>query len=419
VIACQTCHITGKKRRGRELTILYRYRTDEDGRLRITPYNPRLRYYWKDRSTGRVLTRHERNRVYQVREDEDGTPYGVVVHPDSGEVLARVSVRRSHGSWRFGEPEDAAGYRALKAAYDALLAGLGVAEPDAVMVWTESNEYLLSHNTRPAVASLQCGECHARKQDGAFSALVASDGILGEGRAKTVTHLPDPALVAEGIVELEFPYMQVMEDGTVRETVADILYYSKIDPSMSRLRSERAVAVGGALRALPAARVRDLLGWENAPAESATLWIYRPRYGDAALRASAVALPRDALIDGPVIDVRARSGGEEVTTFPRPLLLRLPHQVGAGEAVRVVRSGDDGWRALPKEALVRIVPADGDGPGYVLVRSDRPGRFAVTTGVVEADTRTTNGGTSGIGLGAAPYLAFFAGLASILRRRGR
>ena len=452
VIACQTCHITGKKRRGRELTILYRYRTDEDGRLRITPYNPRLRYYWKDRTTGRVLTRHERNRVYQLREDENGQPYGVIVHPDSGEVLARVSARRSHGSWRFGEPEDAAGYRALKTAYDALLADLGVTEPDAVMVWTESNEYLLSHNTRPAVASVQCGECHARKQDGAFSALVAADGILGEGRAKTVTRLPDPALVAEGIVELELPYMKVMEDGTVRETVADILYHTKIDPSMTRLDAERAPAAGGALKPLSAARARALLGWESGPAETADLWIYRPRYGDGALRQVAVALPRDALTDalaprlrwdlrlgdgaaagaalraaglgrlrGPVIDIRARSDGRPETTLPRPLILRLPHQARAGEPVQVVRAGDDGqWRPLPAEALLQTAPADETGPGHVLVRSDGPGRFAVTVAVQATGDDAHNADESGgPGLGAAPHLALLAGLALVLRRRRR
>ena len=54
-ISCQACHITNKKNRGEPLQILYQYRRDEDGKLRMVPYNPRARYYWKDRNSGYIL----------------------------------------------------------------------------------------------------------------------------------------------------------------------------------------------------------------------------------------------------------------------------------------------------------------------------------------------------------------------------
>jgi len=56
VVACQTCHITGKKgRRGKDLVPLYRYREAADGTQKIFPYNPKPRYYWIDQTNQHLI----------------------------------------------------------------------------------------------------------------------------------------------------------------------------------------------------------------------------------------------------------------------------------------------------------------------------------------------------------------------------
>ncbi len=235
VISCQACHITDKKSRGNPIQIMYRYRNGEDGKLKITPYNPRIRYYWKDKTSGYVFNQTERNSVFRLETDADGNKYGALINPNSGEVLGTVTARISHGSWRFNDPKDYAGYVALKQAYDSVLANKGMKNPDSVMVWTESNFYVMSHNTRLAVDSVQCEECHNRKQSGSFSALISPQGIFGEANIKQVTALPDRRLVDEGIVQLDKSYMKIDDAGVVTENISDILYDSKINPAMSVL----------------------------------------------------------------------------------------------------------------------------------------------------------------------------------------
>jgi len=106
------------------------------------------------------------------------------------------------------------------------------------MVWTESNEYVISHNTRPSPESMPCGDCHAKKQSGSFSSLLSVGGVLGEANSKEVTTLPDRRLVDEGIVILDLEYMKVDADGKVTENVSDILYATKVDPFMTLLQKK-------------------------------------------------------------------------------------------------------------------------------------------------------------------------------------
>jgi len=164
----------------------------------------------------------------------------VIVDPETGRELGRVSARMSHGSMRFGDPDDYAGFLALKRAYDKRMAQKGVSNPDMVMVWTESNEYIISHNTRPATASVPCQDCHSKKQNGSFSALLSKQGLFGGGYVKEVTRLVDRRLVDEGIVELELPYMKMDENGVVTESVADILAVTRVDPFMTILKASSA-----------------------------------------------------------------------------------------------------------------------------------------------------------------------------------
>ncbi|HHH39830.1 MAG TPA: cytochrome C, partial [Sedimenticola sp.] len=305
-VSCQACHITDKQSRGRPIQIMYRYRREEDGKLRIVPNNPRARYYWKDRNSRRVLTRTERNSVYRLVTGEHGEEYGEIFDPTTGETLGTAEAYESHGSLRFRDPSSYAGFLVLKQAYDRLLAGKGVENPDTVIVWTEINNYLMSHNTRPATSALQCDDCHSRKQNGSISSFLSPDGLLGEGNVREVTELIDRRLVDEGLVVLDLPYMKVDDKGRVTENVSDILYHSLVNPSMTRLNAEIAVtqrgtAVKKSLReGLGQLGIRDRKGIEavtNAIPGADAMYLYQPNYGVAPVRSAAVLTGADFLSD--------------------------------------------------------------------------------------------------------------------------
>ncbi|MCH9697334.1 MAG: cytochrome C [Gammaproteobacteria bacterium] len=241
VVACQTCHITGKKGRGgADLIPLYRYREAKDGLQKIFPYNPKLRYYWIDQTNNHPLARHERDKGIQQGEDADGKTIGLITDPDTGETCEQVSARISHGSLRFGDPETYKGYVCLKKTYDKFVAGLGFQNPNTQLVWISSNMYVLSHNVRPSTQAMPCGDCHTRKQSGSWSSLVSASGKLGEANIKKVTTLPDKRLVDEGIVKLGLPYMKVDDNGEVSMNVGDILYSTKVDSFMTILKASSA-----------------------------------------------------------------------------------------------------------------------------------------------------------------------------------
>ena len=450
VVGCQSCHITGKKSRGRPINPLYRYRQAENGDLKIIPYNPRARYYWKDRNSGRVLNKTERSQVFKVVEGEDGD-YGAIVDPVSGAELARVSVRLSHGSWRFGDPQSYNDFLALKRAYDKLFALKGVQNADAVQVWTESNQYLMSHNTRPAVSSVQCGDCHSKKQDGSFSALLSPEGLFGKANRKSVTTLVDPRLLDEGLVILDMPYMKADAAGEVTVNVADILYQTLIDPSMTVLRSARARQVSGLMQRKPAVSViDDGIVANTADAQklqdlfgNREIFVYRPNYGDASLRNTAllaeingqssllypsyrfeIALAADSRIQqlesagqgtlvSPLISLQARDhNSQAVTRFDSArLLVKLPYNGSSDDLqrLRVVTSSAAGqWTPIDNADIVTVQPQTSTTDGYVVFWTEHFSDFAVTdvalgastTPTVDADAAqaASSGGGAGLGL---------------------
>ncbi len=246
VVACQTCHIVNKKgRRGADLQIMYRYREAEDGKLKMMPYNPKLRYYWKDKVSGYVLVKRERNSVFAKSTDADGKLIGKIVDPISGEQLGTVAARESRHGLRYSDPSTYEDFVALKKAYDNVLIKKGYKNPDTTLVWTESYEYVISHNVRPSPQSMPCGDCHAQKQNGAFSSLVSPKGVLGTANIKVVTTIPDNRLVEEGIITLDMPYMKLQPNGDITENVEDILYTTRIDPFMTLLKNSSANEVLG------------------------------------------------------------------------------------------------------------------------------------------------------------------------------
>lgn len=457
VISCEACHITNKKdRRGDEIQIMYRYARSSDGALRIRPYNPRARAFWRDRTSGRILYKVERNAVFEQRTDENGEDYGAIIHPETGQELGRVSFRISHGSPRYGNPEDYETMLALKEAYDALMRQKGYADADVVMVVSEISHYVISHNTRPAVEALQCEQCHERKENGSISALVSANGVLGEGNVRNVYTLPDPRLVEEGIVELDYPYMSVDEAGEVIENVDDILYYSALNPSLSRLNAEIAGITSGGMVGEPKEEALERVGLSVEDTallmeklQGSEVFLFKPAKGDPAVRASSLlaeqtpqseaTLPdylfliglEEALIGRAMeqtrlqveqvfrIEARDRSASP-VTDFPgMPLYVTLPWQGSDLSALAITSSSDGGetWTTLDADQIVAAQPASGGDPGYVLFTTTHLSDFAVATGTTGTAEETTESGGGGGASGLLTLLLLPLLLAG--RRRGR
>ena len=215
VIACQTCHIPSVKNDGEALKLRYRYHQTEDGRLKMMPYQATPRYYWWDKNNQRMVGRRERLQV------------------SGGER----------------EPRSYDEVKQLKSAFDALLTQKGYRNVDTQMVWTESNDYLITHNTKPSVLTMPCDDCHERKSNGSVSSLVTPAGVLGEKNQRIVASMSDKTaygrLASEGIVKLDMPYFQVDGEGRIVENVSDVLYETKIEPFSTALRATSQTVVTG------------------------------------------------------------------------------------------------------------------------------------------------------------------------------
>lgn len=430
VIACQTCHINGIKNNGVPIKLMYRYRAEEDGALRIFPYNPTVRYYWKDKVTGYMFNSTERYSIFSVKPDpNDSTKsIGVITDPLSGQELGTVPVTVSHGSASYGVPSNYDGYVALKNAYDSLLRSKGVSNPDAVMVWTETAEYIITHNTRPAVSSVQCTECHSKKQDGSFSSLIRPDGLLGETPITIPTSLPektlpvpDRRLIDDGIVILDLPYMK-LDGGIVKENISDILYATKVNPSLSVLNAARsrvallaAKELGvdsatGLAKIADAVKVKEFLTTQN-------VFVFAPNTGDDKIKGVAVMAEADtankllfptykmefSLADDAVLQASSKAGfggvdsrvfslkafdanSQNVATFTgKGLLVKLPYD-GKNtnpDQVKVITSSDgSSWTAIAKEDIKIIETGTADTQGYIVFATSHFSYFALADSTV-------------------------------------
>jgi hypothetical protein len=444
-LACEACHITDKESRGTPLQIMYRYSSMEDGNLKIRPYNARYRAQWIDKTSGHILNKTERNSVFKMEVDDEDNRTGLLIDPVSGETLGNVDVRMSHGSWRFTDPEDYEGITAQKGAYDNLLRSKGYEEPNAVLVWGASNFYVLSHNTRPATESVQCEECHEKTSRGAFSSLISTSGVLGESNSKTVASL-DKRLIDEGIVELAFPSMKVNGQGEITENTSDVLYYSAINPSLSRLGAAIAPVFTGTMKETPSESGMSGLGLDSdeisqlqglMPASDA-IYLLKPRYGDQMVRETAVMAEKNRqaetvlsnyrflirMEDGEsVVDTASQAGrlrlsqvykieatnsdGESVGQFPgTPLFVKLPWTGSDDQALSVIRSENgESWSDLSSDQIVVAKPASGELDGYVVIRTDHLSFFAVgEKSQTVADNSGDSGSSSGGGGGGGGAL---------------
>lgn len=310
---------------------------------------------------------------------------------------------------------------ALKQAYDSLLRKKGYKNPDTAEVLTESNEYIISHNTRPSPDSVQCEECHERKQSGAFSSLVSPQGIMGKANEKLLRTIPDARLVAEGHYILDMPYMRIQENGDIIENVDDILYDTKIDPFMSVLKNSSASEVVGEFRRIERASLLAAAGPELGALMSPDLpskdaFFFQINKGDFTLRRMAAAIDantvnnilfpgfRGALgfLKGAedaaqgVLD--ARSWGQlrsdvfffdvrdqakkHVTSFNgAPMFIQVAYKGNKTDLsqVNVVMANWDlsTIESVPASDLLMVIPASDESDGFVIFKTTEPGYFII------------------------------------------
>ncbi|MES9853917.1 MAG: hypothetical protein ABW170_19025 [Candidatus Thiodiazotropha sp. L084R] len=458
-LACETCHITDKASRGTPVQIMYRYSATEDGALKIRPYNARYRAQWMDKTSGYILNKTDRNSVFKMETDSEGNRVGYLIDPVTGENLAEVAVRMSHGSWRFTDPDDYETIVAQKGAYDKLLESKGMENSNAVLVWGASNFYVLSHNTRPATESVQCEECHEKTSRGAFSSLVSTSGVLGASNSKTVAELPDKRLIDEGIVEMAFPSMKVDDQGTITENVEDLLYYTALNPSLSILGSANVPVFTGYMSESVADIGMTSLGLTSEEVSllrdmmpsSSSIYLFKPRYGDQMVQDTGIMTDRNGqaqavmtsyrflirVENGAPVEAASQAGrmnlsqvykieaknadGQSVEQFPgTPLFIKLPWTGSNRDALTVISSENgESWSDLQSDQIVIAQPATSDEDGYVVVRTDHLSFFAVAE-KTESDSAGDGGGdssSSGGGGGAMLLLPFVLLGFRLLRRK--
>ncbi|RLA22083.1 MAG: cytochrome C, partial [Gammaproteobacteria bacterium] len=421
VVSCQACHINGKKSRGNPIQLLYRYRIAENGMSTMVPYNPRVRSYWKDKTSGRVLVKTELNSVFEKGTDADGNLFGSIVDPVSGEQLGKVSARDGRHGFRFGKPDTYESYMALKVAYDSLLRKKGYSNPDTAEVLTESNEYIISHNTRPSPDSVQCEECHERKQSGAFSALVSPKGIMGKANVKTIRTIPDARLVAEGHYILDLPYMQIQDNGDVTINVDDILYATKIDPFMTILKNSSATEVTGEFRKIDTASLIRAAGPKlgalmSLDLPSANTFFFQVNKGKFTLRDMAAAIDGNTVNDilfptyrgalglvagaedvaQGILDARnygqlksdvfyfnvLDSAKKHVQSFNGASMFIMASYKGSKTDVNDINIMMANWdltsiTTIATSEILMMAPATGEEAGFVLFKTTEPGYFII------------------------------------------
>lgn len=454
VVSCQACHITDKAVRGTPFEPMFRYREDENGKQTIIPYKPKPRYYWKDKNNNVVLNKTQRDSIYQAVYDADGNlTGGKIVDPETGATITNVTAYISHGSVRFGDPATYDDFVGLKMAYDKVLSLSGVTNPDAVLVWSEINQYLISHNTRPAVSSVQCAECHSYKQDGTtISALISDDGILGKNNGYEITTVLDPRLVENGIIVFDYPYMKMNNAGVVSATVSDILSYSRVDPSMSALKSAvaRIATAQPSMTNLVSAAMASS-GISNADDvtkllgefRNSNVYHFQTQQGDAEIR-KVMVMSDDATFNGHTLQVAVadsavsgsasgaglgdmvagaevfslefhKPSGDTQSVFVSPVVVKLPYSGSSNDPseVNIITSADGSAWSLVDPANLLVVRAKTDlEDGYIVFKTTHFSYYTVTAArtadAASAEESSSEGG------GTFDYFILMFGLFSIL-----
>jgi len=401
---------------------MYRYRQAEDGKSKIIPYNPRIRHYWKDKNSNRVLSREEYMSVFSSKTDANGDLYGAIIDPVTGDELATVTASSGRHGVSYGSPENYEAFVQLKKAYDKLMASKGYPNANMQQIWIESNEYIMSHNVRSSTDSVQCEECHAKKQSGAFSSLISPDSIFGAKSIKEVAKIPDKRLVDDGYIVLGLDYFKVDAQGLITENVSDILYSTKVNPFMSILKASNAVVNNGQFKASTLSSAVTETNFNDAFIDavlssgfgSEEVFLYNSHQGDAALKGSSlivlsygsasILFPtyrseaqvfkyiskeiKDYLNDVlPGSDVASSiyhfkvmdKNNQTVTSFPENIFIKLPYSGSTTDIDKLsilhLSDGSTKLKKLDKDRIISVQAQTDINDGYIVFYTDTLGFF--------------------------------------------
>ncbi|MEQ1636528.1 MAG: hypothetical protein ABL903_07540 [Methylococcales bacterium] len=441
VVACQTCHIVEQKdANGKKLVVLYQYKKQDDGKLKITPMNPGagVRLLWRDRKSDKVLSRLELAMVYKdAPKDAAGlVSQGIIINALDGSELGRVGKTGA----AYDAPRTYEQFMALKTAYDKLMEKRGFPGTDMQMVWGMVNAYQMNHGTDPSDKAMPCGECHTRKQSGAWSALIAPDSVLGDQGPKNLYDvavykgtaavpspawvIPDQRLLDEGHVRFDSPYFKRdPKTGNITIRTGDVLNATKIDPFTAIAKNSSATHIFGDLRSSTLGAVLGDINMFNDPYRQALeagsgkipVFYFNTSHGTADLSNAAVValgggiadlvLPQYRLTadvysnlpDGLVKLLESKVAGSKltssaywfhakdrqnqtVTQFTAPVYVKMPYKGKATSAagIRVLSSVDGSViNQLDAKAIVDVKADNDEHAGYIIFQTTQFSWFAI------------------------------------------
>jgi len=245
--------------------------------------------------------------------------------------------------------------------------------------------------------------------------------ITREANVKTIRTIPDARLVAEGKYILDLPYMQIQANGDVTVNVDDILYETKIDPFMSRLKNSSASEVIAAFQKRDTASLLASLGPDLGSLMARDLvspntYVFVANKGTTNLRNMAAVIDGNTVNNilfpsyrgalGQIIgaeqvaqdlcnargygklrsDVYAfnvrDSSKKQVTSYNgAAMFIKVPYKGNKTDLnsinVVVANWGLTRVTTIARSALIMVVPASNVDEGYVIFKTNEPGYFII------------------------------------------
>ncbi|NOT85188.1 MAG: hypothetical protein HOP02_10530, partial [Methylococcaceae bacterium] len=438
VVNCQTCHIVGQKDgNGKPLPILYQYKKQDDGKLKITPMNPGagVRLTWRDRNSDKVLSATERKMIYKEGPKDAASglvTQQLIINAMDGSTLGTVA--------KVDEPKTYEQFMAIKTAYDKLMEKRGFPGTDMQMVWGMVNAYQMNHGTDPSANALDCGACHTRKQSGAWSALISPTSILGDQGDKNLYDvaaykgtaaapsqawvIPDQRLLDEGHVRFDNAYLKRdPKTGNITIRTGDVLNATKVDPFATIAKNSSATHIFGDLRSSTLSAVMGNINMADDPLRKAldassgqvSAFYFNTSHGTADLSNAAVValgggiadvllpqykltadvysnLPQNlvSMLESKVPGSKLTSSAywfsakdrqnKIVTQFMAPLYVKMPYKGKATSAagIRVLSSADGSViSTLDVGSILDVKPDNDQQAGYIIFETSQFSWFAI------------------------------------------
>lgn len=359
VIACEACHITGMENGGRKVTQLYQYKKQEDGLSKITSMNPYqgIRSTWRDRKGDKVLSATELKMIYKDAPKDAASglvTQGLIINAMDGSTLGTIGKTGT----AYEPPRTYEQFMAIKTAYDKLMQKRGFPGTDMQLVWGMANSYMFNHGTSPSNEALQCGDCHERKQSGAWSALISPTSIMGDqgpknlfdaalirgftngkqGPANDNWTIPDQRLLDQGHVRFDTPYLKRDPvTGHVTARAGDVLNATKVDAFLTIAKNSSATHIFGDFRSATLSAALERIDMINDPyrkaleATSGTLpvFYFNTSNGTAELSNTAVVASGGGIADA--ILPQYKMTIEVYSNLPQNLVKVLESQVAGSK----------------------------------------------------------------------------------------